>query len=98
MIPVRDGKFYCHKECYTCSACGSNDVYRVSKDGQTIWCTPCFRQLSRSCCYCPTIFQQGISVSYPGLLGKLVCEECSNKIRHMTCFTCGKIIEKVFIL
>ena len=98
MIPVQDGKFWYHKDCYTCSACGSNNVDRVSSDGQTIWCKSCYQQLGRYCCYCQTAFQQGMkSVAYPRLLGKVVCEECNNKIRHRICFTCKKIIEKVFI-
>ena len=99
MIPLRDGKFCYHNGCYTCSVCGSNDVYRVSSDGQTLWCKSCYQQLGRCCCYCQTVFQPGMrSIAHPRLLGKVVCEECSNKIRQMKCFTCGKIIEKVFIL
>ena len=98
MISVQDGKFCYHKGCYTCSVCGSNDVDCVSSDGQTIWCRPCYQQHGRCCCYCQTVFQQEMKfIAYPQIQRKLVCEECSNKIHQRICFTCGKIIEKVFI-
>ena len=96
---IQNGGFHYHHKCSTCSHCKGKDVAHVSTNGETLWCKKCYQEFCMRCYYCKTPFQSHMKcIVYKSLLGKVVCESCSSRLKNKMCFTCNTKIsdQKVY--